>query len=396
MIAVFLSPFYLLMNGYLLWRSLLWLGVCYEGFQRRGVMITVSVLYSCLALALLIAMFLPQGELKRQVKLIGNYWLGIMMYLSLAVILADLARLVLKYRSKPAWSATGHIGLHRAAGAICLLFVLGISIYGLYTSRQIRTTSYEVKVTKAGGNLTGLNIVLAADLHMGYNIGCAQIGDMVKKINEQHPDLVVFAGDLFDNEYEALEDPARLAKLLRGIESTYGVYAVYGNHDIEEKILAGFTFGGKGEKVSHEQMDQLLADADIRLLRDEYVMIADSVYLYGRPDHDRPGRGIEERKTPRELAAQMDMSRPVIVLDHQPKELQELADVGVDLDLCGHTHDGQMLPGKLLTDRMWENSCGYLKKGNMHNIVTSGVGIFGPNMRVGTKAEICSIRVRFE
>ena len=91
----------------------------------------------------------------------------------------------------------------------------------------------------------------------------------------------------------------------------------------------------------------------------------------------------------------MDKDKPIIVLDHQPKELRELADAGVDLDLCGHTHDGQMFPGNLIIKLMWENACGYLQKGQMHNIVTSGVGVFGPDMRVGTKAEICPITVHF-
>ena len=81
---------------------------------------------------------------------------------------------------------------------------------------------------------------------------------MVDKINAQNPDLVVVAGDIFDNEYEALENPDRLAAILRGIQSKYGVYACYGNHDIQEKILAGFTFGGKEKKESSVKMDEFL------------------------------------------------------------------------------------------------------------------------------------------
>ena len=73
----------------------------------------------------------------------------------------------------------------------------------------------------------------------------------------------------------------------------------------------------------------------------------------------------------------------------------ELANAGVDLDLCGHTHDGQTFPGNLTARLFWENICGYLRKGDMHNIVTSGVGVFGPDMRLGTRSEICSITVRF-
>ena len=92
----------------------------------------------------------------------------------------------------------------------------------------------------------------------------------------------------------------------------------------------------------------------------------------------------------------MDQDKPILVIDHEPSQLGELSEAGVDVDLCGHTHDGQMFPGNLVMDFLWENPCGYLKKGDMHNIVTSGVGLFGPNMRVGTKAEICPIKIRFE
>ena len=67
----------------------------------------------------------------------------------------------------------------------------------------------------------------------------------------------------------------------------------------------------------------------------------------------------------------------------------------MDLDLCGHTHDGQIFPGNLIIHLFWENSCGYLQKGSMHNIVTSGAGIWGPSMRVGTDSEICPITIHF-
>ena len=193
----------------------------------------------------------------------------------------------------------------------------------------------------------------------------------------------------------ALDDPEKLAEILRGIRSKYGVYACYGNHDIQEKILAGFTFGSKEKKESTPEMDEFLEKAGITLLRDEYVLIDDSFYLYGRPDYERPGRGIDKRKTPQEITEGMDVSLPVLVIDHEPRELQELADTGVDVDLCGHTHDGQVFPGNIVIRFFWENPCGYLKKGNMHNIVTSGVGLFGPNMRVGTKSEICDVSICF-
>ena len=143
-------------------------------------------------------------------------------------------------------------------------------------------------------------------------------------------------------------------------------------------------------------MDVFLEKAGITLLRDESVLIDDAFYLYGRPDYERPGRGRTSRKTPEEITRDLNTNKPVIVIDHEPRELSELSDAGVDLDLCGHTHDGQIFPVNLITNLVWENSCGYLQKGSMHNIVTSGVGVFGPNMRVATKSEICMIDVRFQ
>lgn len=391
MIAVYLSPVYMIANSYLLIRIHRWLGACSPLFRKKWMRVGISLIYVCLAASILIAFFLPPGPARRIVKLVSNYWLGILLYLLLAVLMADLICflhfLIMKRRLKCRTAV---------AGGICAVAVLVFSAWGIYNARIIHATPYDITVNKDGGRLENLNVVLAADLHLGYNIGASHMMQMVDKINDQNADIVVIAGDIFDNEYEALEDPAELIAVLQKIQSKYGVYACYGNHDVEEKILAGFTFGGNKKKESSIQMDAFLEKAGIHLLQDEAVLIEDSFYLYGRPDAQRPGRGINMRKTAVELMGELDMEKPVIVIDHEPKELQELADAGVDVDLCGHTHDGQMFPANLITAFMWENSYGYLKKDHMHTIVTSGVGLFGPNMRVGTIAEICSIKVHFQ
>lgn len=140
--------------------------------------------------------------------------------------------------------------------------------------------------------LDSLQVVLAADLHIGYNTGCGRMRTMVEEINVLQPDLVVLAGDIFDNEYEALDNPEELAAILGSIQSRYGVYACYGNHDVSEKILAGFTFPQEGEKASDPRMDQLLEEAGITLLRDETVLIDDAFYLCGRADSKSPVAGL--------------------------------------------------------------------------------------------------------
>lgn len=396
MLAILLSPLYVLVNAYIIRWIIRWLSTCRHEFRRFRSRLIVSMVYLFFASAMGVGFFLPSGGVKRFFVKIGNYWLGVLLYTILVVGAADVIHVLLKRSKKINQEKLRSFKVFVASGIICAVGIAVLSIWGMVNAGNIRTTKYEAVIDKKVGNLKQMKVVMAADLHMGYNIGCEHIQKMVEKINAQEPDLVVFAGDIFDNEYEALEDPKKLIDILKGIKSKYGVYACYGNHDIKEKILAGFTFGGSQKKESDIRMDEFLKEAGITLLRDESVLIGDSVYLYGRPDRQRPGRDIKTRKTPEEITAGMDLSKPVFVIDHQPKELQELADAGVDLDLCGHTHDGQVWPGNLTIRLMWENACGYLKKGDMHNIVTSGVGIFGPNMRVGTIAEICSVTVKFK
>lgn len=397
MIAVYLAPLYVLLNGYFLFRILKWLETCHVHFKKKWIKIILIIIYLFFALSILIAFVLPAGSMRRFMKLISNYWLGVLMYLALTIIIADLIRLILIYIVKADPKKFRTPKVFRLVGSICFILIISTSLYGVYNARHIQTTSYDVMIHKKAGNHKNLKIVLLADLHLGYNIGCSQMKQMVMKVNKQNPDLIVIAGDIFDNEYDALDDPEKLIKILRQLKSTYGVYAVYGNHDIDEKILAGFTFRGSREKkVSDPRMDEFVKKAGIRLLRDESVCIDQSFYLYGRPDAEKVGRGIKKRKTPKELVKGMNLKKPVIVLDHEPRQQKELNQAGVDLDLCGHTHDGQMFPGNLTIHLFWKNPYGYRKVGNTHQIVTSGVGLFGPNMRVGTKAEIAVINVNFK
>lgn len=433
MTAIFLAPAYILVNVYIFWRVTGWLKVGFPALRTRGGVLASAAVYSFFALSFLIAFLMPpQAAACRVMKQIGNYWLGVLLYMILIIVVADVTRLVLLHIFHIDRKKLCTPRMRRIVGRACMALILAVSVLGVVNAGIVRTTPYEITVNKQAGRIDSLKVVLAADLHLGYNIGVRQMQKMVEKINEQDADLVVFAGDIFDNEWEAVEKPDEIAEILRGIRSKYGVYACYGNHDVEEPILAGFTFGGSESKQSSTEMDAFLEQANIRLLQDEGVLIDGSFYLYGRPDAQRPGAaaaaaaagaeanegtaqaasaqtvsgqspqnqtaGASEytRLTPAEITQDMDKSKPILVIDHQPRELTELAAAGVDVDLCGHTHDGQMFPANIIVKLTWKNSYGYLKEGQMHNIVTSGVGLFGPNMRVGTKAEICPITIRFE
>lgn len=396
MIALFLSPLYVIGNVYICFRALQWLAACSQRTRKPAFRIPFITVYIFLAASIGLAFIMPHSHIQRIIAHISTYWFGIVLYIILVLGIAELTRFILKHtKIVPA----GFLSSRKTfiiTGFICIAVIASVSFYGIYSATHAVDTFYEVDIDKDGGKLDELNIALVADLHLGYTIGADMMRQMVKKINAQNPDIILIAGDIFDNDYDAIDNPEELIGILSGLRSKYGAYAVYGNHDAAEKILAGFTFPSSEKKMSDIRMDDFLKRAGIQLITEETLLIDDSFYLVGRADEERPGRGVDERKTPVEIMDELDRSKPVLVMEHEPKFLQEIADAGIDLHLCGHTHDGQTFPANLTTDIVWENPAGYLKKNNMHSIVTSGIGLFGPNMRVGTKSEVVHIKVNFK
>ncbi len=395
MIAVILSPLYIALHIYLMWRLLIWLGACHKVFKKKQVIVILALIYAFFSCAILIGFLLPNGKVKYVISGMGNFWLGILLYTVIIFIINYYIKLAyFKIKNIPDNKRT-KTKFYKVSGVISIFLIAFISIYGTINARNIRTTSYEVTINKRATGFKSLNIVLVADLHIGYNVGYRQIEKMVEKINKEKPDVVIMAGDIFDNDYEAIDNPNAIINSFRRIKSKYGIFAVYGNHDIDEKTLAGFTFDYNSKKMSDLRMDKMLSDSNIKLLRDDYVMLDGEIYIYGRPDYKRLGRGISKRKTPTEITSNLDTTKPIILIDHQPRELQELASAKIDLDLSGHTHNGQLFPGTVLTKFMWKNAYGYKQIGNLHSVVTSGVGLYGPNMRVGSIAEIVVVKVNF-
>ena len=398
MIAIYLSPIYLLLNLYILRWAYLWMGTCHSILRTLGFRLIFAVIYVLLSTSLLTGFLIKNPKsLHRMLKITGNYFLGIFLYTLVIILLADFGRILLKYVFHASWihSRTAFT----VAGAICALLILLLSACGIFHAKYIKTTSYDVIINKTIPERTSMKVVLLADTHFGYNAGVLHARELVRKINKQKPDLVCIAGDIFDNEYDAIRNPEKLEQTLRGIKSTYGVYACWGNHDLNEEILAGFTFKHKDGDLSDikdPRMKKFLKDSNIHILEDESVLINDQFYVIGRKDVSLTEKIHETRKAPAQLTEKLDRDKPIIMIDHQPKELQELADAGVDLDLCGHTHNGQTFPGNFTIKLMWENPCGLLSKDNMTNITTSGAGVWGPAMRIGTDSEICSINIQLK
>lgn len=398
MIAVFLAPAYLGACTYVLIRLFRSLGYCNNKFKSLFFRIPVTLIYAFFAFSPLIAFFLPKAtQIRRVMQLIGSYWFGVMLYTLLIIAISQLVSVLLRRVFKV---LPRDFFRKKTANFVCLLLsftiIASVSVYGAVNARNIKVNNYLVSVNKQVEGIDSLNVVLIADLHMGYSIGIDHIKQMVEKVNAQKPDLVCIAGDIYDNDFDAFKNPDALSEELSKLSSTYGTYACWGNHDVNQKILGGFTFDNEPIIEHDSRMNDFLKKAEINLLADETVLIDDKFYVSGRVDGEKPATENNIRKTPEELLDGTDKSKPVFMIYHEPDELAEISEAGTDLLLCGHTHDGQIFPANIITALKWENSCGYLKKGDMHNIVTSGLGVWGPFMRVGTDAEICSIKVKLK
>ncbi len=342
-----------------------------------------------------LAFILPEDNfLRRPLFKIGAYWLGISLYLILYVALIDLLRWIYSKVFKDKYNDF-------YARLICTLLIIVLtgatSIYGIINAKIVRTTEYEITINKDGGNFKEMTIAMFGDPQFGYNIGEYHLKQAVDIINKNDVDIVCVVGDIFDNQYSAIKHPDKLIDLFNQIKSKYGMYAVLGNHDAEEPILCGFTFNDDDleNKLASKEMLDFIKKSGMVLLYDENVIINDSVNLYGRADQERPNLGNITRKESGDIFKEVDTTKPLFVLDHEPREYDELEKAGVDLMMAGHTHDGQLWPTKIATDIIWENAYGLWVKNAFHAITTSGLGLFGPNMRVGTIAEVCIIHVKF-
>lgn len=394
MIFLFLLPFYLGVSSYMMFRFFYWMKHCNHRVNWLRFKVPFAVVYLFMALSPVIAFLLPKSAVAIVIRRISTYWIGIMLYSLLYVVLFDLLRLIAKH-TKLKNTLLFSRGSVISIGSVVVACAVATCLYGIFNARNIKVNEYSVTVNKSCGSDKHLKAVLVADLHMGYAIGVDHITNMVKKINEQNADIVIIAGDIFDNSYDGMDDPEGIKAQLKSIKSKYGVYAVYGNHDIDEKILMGFTFDWGGKQLNSEKMTNFIKECDIKLINDESVLINDEFYLVGRRDTDKPGTEDGTRAEISELTKDLDKTKPIFVLSHEPDELQKTADAGADIDFSGHTHDGQLFPGNLTIGLFWENPCGMIKKDNMYSIVTSGVGVYGTFMRVGTDAEICSVDIDF-
>jgi len=200
------------------------------------------------------------------------------------------------------------------------------------------------------------------------------------KLDAISPDIVLFLGDTVDGEINpVLRDD--LPEAIRLPVSARYVYAISGNHEY---------IGNYSKTIPY------IEKKGIRLLIDETVLLREGIQLVGRKDRDSFRYSGERRKELPVLLDGLDMTQPVIVMDHQPPMIKDNKLSGFDLMLSGHTHKGQMWPLNHLISRVYKITYGHRIIEGCHYIVSSGFGSWGPRVRLGSRSEVLEITLKFK
>ena len=311
---------------------------------------------------------------------IGSFWFAYLVYFILFLFVVDLSRFIgSKFNLFPT-SFTENYELVKQITAAVIVFVVSLIIlFGYFNTRNINIRTLNIEISKSSTKLKELNIVMAGDIHLSPINDEKFLSNIVTKINSLNPDIVLLPGDIVDDKAEVLKR-LNIGESFKKIKSKYGTFASNGNHEFINGV---------------ENADRFLRENGIEVLRDTIVMIDDAFIIAARDDRSITNFTNKKRKSLNSILNGVDRSYPIILLDHTPVNLDQAAKSGIDLQLSGHTHHGQMWPGNIITNLIYEISWGYKKIGNTQYYVTSGAGTWGPPVRTGSKSEIVNIKVKF-
>ncbi|MDR3252466.1 MAG: metallophosphoesterase [Tannerella sp.] len=321
--------------------------------------------------------YLPD-EVLVPLMLFCNTWYIASIYITIALLILSCLHLM---HNRWAWYPM-YVNLYWERTKTMLFVVVTVGITGLMISgyRNVRYPTVQhlyITIPKAVEGRDSLTVVMTADWHIGEMIRKNQVQHIVSLCNAQNPDITLIVGDIIDYELRFAER-AHIEDDLRELRAPLGVYMVLGNHEYRANRFAKIKW---------------IEKTGITLLVDTVIAPADSsFYLVGRDDYIN----YRNRAPLSALMHNVDTLKPIIVLDHQPNRLNEIAMNRADLGLHGHTHNGQIWPYSLLLNFVYECPYGYYRKGGTQYFITSGVGVAGPPYRIGTHSEIVVLHIQFD
>lgn len=311
---------------------------------------------------------------------IGAFWFAFLVYFLLLILSIDLVRTIDSlFHFLPRFIYNDLEQTKKITALIVVVIASIIVLLGNLNKRDITIKTLHLSLPKDDGRLNELNIAFAADLHLSTIDGEKLLAKIVEKINSVKPDIILFAGDVVDDKAEVLKSRG-IGQSFKYLKAKYGIYAINGNHEF---------INGVGPSV------KFLEEYGMKVLRDGSELIDRGFYVIGREDVAMNQFTGKKRKTLANIIQTVEENYPLILLDHTPVKLEQAEENGIDLQLSGHTHHGQIWPGNIITNLIYEISSGYLKKGDTQYYVTSGAGTWGPPVRTGSKSEILNIKIKF-
>jgi len=366
-------------------------GINFYIFRRVWSALEGSGIYRSVFLYLFLFLVLsyPVGRLGEQLVrnviteslvIIGSFYLAVMIYAFLFIVVIDLFRLgnhFLHFFPSFISHATRKSAQWTVLISAALIFLIVSA--GYVNTLILRVHPLTINIQKPANGNGELRAVVVSDIHLGTVIRSGRLQRIVDKINNLDPDIVLLPGDIVDEDVASVAQQ-NMAPILKKFNSRYGVYAITGNHEY---------FAGVNKAVEY------MKKAGITVLEDSVIKISDSFYLAGRKDL-MAQRMSDGRKSLDEILQGVDKKFPVILMDHQPYNLDAVQQNGVDLQLSGHTHHGQLFPFNYITRMVYELSWGYLKRGQTHFYVSCGIGTWGPPIRTNSVPEIVLLTICFK
>lgn len=252
-------------------------------------------------------------------------------------------------------------------------------VYGSWNMNHVVRTEYNVATDKNIGNY---KILLITDTHYDTIQDTKVLKEKVNEMNAEAPDIVILGGDIVeeDTSKEAMQE---VFQILGGLENTYGIYYVYGNHDRQPYT--------EQRSYTDEELENAILENQITILEDSYEVINDELILAGRAD--AAWGNSSNRASVEEILADVDREKYIIMADHQPIEAEENNAQGVDLELSGHTHAGQLWPVGVLSELTGVLNYGEYQEENCKVIVSSGFTGWGYPIRTEEHCEYVLINV---
>jgi len=369
-IIVFLGLFFLL-NRYVVMRG----AMAIDDTRYR---ILFQWFYWSLALTFFVGQMMERGNphfITEIISGIGSLWLGWFFYVLMFVLLIDFIRMIDYFIPFVPQNIISNISNVKLIFIFVFLASLSIVVFGYFNAKNPIVRNITVKIDKPLQK--DLKIAMVSDLHIGAIVSNGKMNRLVHEMNLLQPDLILIAGDLVDhNPKFAIKD--EVGEQFLKLHPPYGIYAVTGNHE----------YIGDAE-VSVDYLSKFGID----YLRDQVVKVNDEFYIIGREDKQMQWVMGKKRKQISEITQNIDLSLPVILMDHQPVEYDSVVKNGIDLMLSGHTHKGQMWPMNYITKNVFENHYGLYQKGKTQFYTSNGYGTWGPPIRLGNRPEIVLIQL---